>query len=196
MDTSVIWTLFYYGQFTRSETDKNSYKFYLCYMDTSIIQRVSPVSLVSILRWFECTQVWLHNYHTVTYSTGGLVTYRWRYQLASWGGRPVPQEKPHWRRRGGWTQAAWRSCRGSVSRSTCARDCTLSRSTRGFSRWASPSGLGCDGPWMSERAVVHGRLSRGAGRSLALFLSWCRTRSRSSFHLNLMRRCVECLVFY
>lgn len=54
MDKYKMRTPSHYVQITRSERNKNSYKLYLCNMDTFIIPTLSPVPLVSILKRFDC----------------------------------------------------------------------------------------------------------------------------------------------
>ena len=49
MDTSIIRTPPYYGQFTWSLRDQNPYKAYFSKMDTSIIRTLIPAPLVSVI---------------------------------------------------------------------------------------------------------------------------------------------------
>ena len=54
-DTSIIWTPLYYGKFSWSLRDQNPYKAHFSKTVTSIIRTLIPVSLVSVIKRFDCT---------------------------------------------------------------------------------------------------------------------------------------------
>ena len=54
MNTSIIWTPVYYGQFLWSQKCQKSYIPYLYNTDTSVKQTLGSVPLVSVLKRFDC----------------------------------------------------------------------------------------------------------------------------------------------